>query len=250
MTDEQTTNQTKQAATDADARDSQTTVASEPQAAGPEDSVPLDSAQEASGQPQTPVTAPAIGDLLAEYDEAAPLAKAPDTAATAALEKATGESDGAGGTDSRIGALIEVVRAQELERLQAREDADAQKVLTDAKQAIAEFADKVPEDFAERWLIAEYQLNSRLHAAWARRHESQAAMAQAERAVERAMNDLYKAVQNVPETEANTDQEAVAAALGGASATQPKPGAPDYGRMSDGEFRKSVEDEHGYTPGV
>jgi hypothetical protein len=36
----------------------------------------------------------------------------------------------------------------------------------------------------------------------------------------------------------------------GASASQPLSAAPNYGRMTDGEFRKSIEDDHGFTPGV
>jgi hypothetical protein len=207
---------------------------------------------------EPPEHAPSIDDLLAEYDEAVPSAKAAEPAGDAE-PAATADSTGdpaqpAPGVDPRVDprvdGLIDVVRGQELERLQAQEDADARSVLNDAKQAVAEFAGKLPEDFAERWLTSEYQLNPRLNAAWNQRHDSQAAMARAERAVERALNDLYKAAESVPNAEATADQEAVAAAMRGASGAQPSGAAPDYGRMSDGEFRKSVEDEHGYTRGV
>ena len=247
MADDQTTNETQQATSDP--------AAAEARPPAPQDSAPQDPAPEGSGQPEAPVdSAPSISDLLAEYDDALPVAKAGEPDRGADADRVGDAGDTTPGADPRgdprIGALIDVVRAQELERLQAREDADAKKVLTDAKQAIAEFANKVPEDFAERWLMSEYQLNPRLSAAWNQRHESPAAMERAERAVERALKDLHRAVQNVPEAKATADQEAVAAALRGATAGQPSGTAPDYGRMTDGEFRKSVEDEHGYTPGV
>jgi len=237
------------ATTDASMGDSQTAATPRPQTAPAQDSAPQDPAPEAAPQPEGPAEpSSTIDDLMAEYEAAVPSAKPSKPASQAA--KASGASQDEGSTDPRIGALIDVVRAQQLERLQAREDADARKVMSDAKQAIAEFAGKVPEDFAERWLMSEYQLNPRLSTAWSQRHESQAALARAERAVERALKDLHRAVQNVPEAKATADQEAVTAALRGASGSQPSGAAPDYGRMTDGEFRKSVEDEHGYTPGV
>lgn len=77
-------------------------------------------------------------------------------------------------------------------------------------------------------------------------------MAAAKSAITQAMGALTKELKATPrpvDRDATEVREAVTAAVRGASAKVPADTPPDYGRMSNYDFNKSVREKYGFDPG-
>lgn len=85
----------------------------------------------------------------------------------------------------------------------------------------------------------------RLADAWMNRHQNPKAWAKVEEAIGREISGKFA---KLPDKAATEDRAAVTAAVRGASQKAPEGKAPDYSKMSDGEFAKAVEGQHGYRP--
>ena len=64
------------------------------------------------------------------------------------------------------------------------------------------------------------------------------------------MSSLYAAAKHVPDPDATAEKWAVAAAVRGASGVALAEKPPDFDRMSNAEFSRTVKEKYGYDPGV
>jgi hypothetical protein len=99
----------------------------------------------------------------------------------------------------------------------------------------------VPEGFARMWLTERALNDERLRETFDNRYRSPQHLRRAEQVVDRLLSDLSRAAKTAPDPEATAVRAAVTAAIRGASTrTLPPEKAPDYGQMSDGEFRQEL----------
>jgi len=83
----------------------------------------------------------------------------------------------------------------------------------------------------------------RIQNAWLNRASNPAAWKKIEKALGQ---ELSKKFSKLPDPNATEDREAVTAAVRGASQKAPEGKAPDFTKMTDGEFRKAREELYGY----
>lgn len=135
------------------------------------------------------------------------------------------------------------------ERWHAREQADFGTLVTEAKQVIDDFA-HIPEDFAQRYLIAESALNPDLKDAFDHRNDSAQARHHFNNVKETTLRAIRKAAASALDPEATEDRNMVVAAVRGATSRAPEDAPPNYSGQSNAEFRKTVKERYGFDAGV
>lgn len=223
---------------------------------------------ELDATPQQPAPAPepqAQGDefdsLLAEFDAASPPARTePDAARTngnghaAPNGKAQPEGPDVSELSRHVGELRDYVSANELERMQAREESDKSAAFDAGRKAIAEYAEALPDNFAEMWLKNHYDSDPEFQDAWDRRYENEARREHAMQAWKRAEREMVKQAraqhQRYQGREVAESREAIALYMTrGAGAAPAAPTSRDMerkiSRMSDRELGDYAEKEFG-----
>ena len=149
---------------------------------------------------------------------------------------------------SRFDQMADAIQMLAQDRIQQQEKADFENVV---KRANNEYLAglPVPADFAERWLLAEAQLDPVLNEAWQRRYESPEKQYRAERQVEKALHRMRNAAAAIPDKEITEDVRSVAWAVRGGSRQATEAPPKNYANMSNPEFRKELEDM-GITPSI
>lgn len=174
--------------------------------------------------------------LLSEYDESG-RARTPPEPARPATNADTANPD--------LRALADEVKGLRTERQQEtfRRDMDAmtKNVRGDLDP---EFFD---DSFMEAWIDKQARDDPRLLQAFANRHANPKQFQKVVDTLGRSFNKRYS---KLPDKSATEDREAVTAAVRGASTRAPEGKAPDYGKMSNQEFREAHKKEHGYYPSV
>lgn len=201
---------------------------------------------------QQPAVAPDadINSLLAEFDDAkrgdgqqsvhetpeerSPEAPAPDQRAAPPNESDLHRLALQAGQDRAL--IEELLINQHFTEMRRQETADYQSLLKEAHQYLKGAA--VTEDYADRYLRSEYELNPEVKNAWDQRYDSAEAKARCDRTLKRTLNNMAKAVSRIPDRQATEDREAVTAAVRSASTKAPEGKAPDYGRMTDRDLSK------------
>lgn len=155
----------------------------------------------------------------------------------------------------QLGELRGIVEQHELERLQARENGDVQSAIREAGQAIADYADSLPPDYAELFLRSQYQLDPEFAEAWDRRYESEPRREHARKLFNNALGKLTKAASKqhafAEGRSVHEDRQAIVAAMTrGTNGKAPEAKPRDYSRMSNNEFNDAVEREFGYRANV
>jgi hypothetical protein len=133
---------------------------------------------------------------------------------------------------ARTRALEEAGRDLEVACMQVRGDLDAG-VYNDA--------------FVQTWLDNQARSSPGIQHVWMNRERDPHAYYAAIEALEKK---FAKTFSRAPDAEATADRNAVAAAVRGASGRAPPEPKPNYGRLSDAEFRREVREKYGYDPGV
>lgn len=90
------------------------------------------------------------------------------------------------------------------------------------------------DDFVEAWLDARARKDTRLQAAWNNRH---AKPKEFQKIVEGLGSDFTKKHGKMPDKNATEDRAAVADAVRGSSTSAPAGKAPEYSKMTPGEFQ-------------
>ncbi len=201
---------------------------------------------------EAPATQPESMDLdslLAEFKEAVP---APEPSGESEQSDAPAEPDAK--ALAELGGLREWAVDVEKERMSRREAEDAAAIFDEGKKAIEGF-DSLAGDYAKTWFVNEYQTNRELQQAWDHRHDSEDAARWSSRCVRHALNDLQAAGRHeqsrIEGLSATADRDAVAAAVRGSRGNgDVESPAPNYGDMTDAEFKADVKKRYGYTPGI
>lgn len=123
---------------------------------------------------------------------------------------------------------------QHQEYLQRQEKSDFEMVVGMASDHLEDLP--VPEDFAKRYLAAEYQMNPELKQAWDHRRDSPEHDDYASRVIKRVFKQMRKSASRIPDLQATEDRAAVTAAVRGAGGRVPEAAAPNFDRMTDNEF--------------
>ncbi|QWG16120.1 hypothetical protein KMZ68_13810 [Bradyrhizobium sediminis] len=189
-----------------------------------------------------------LDSLIAEFEARVPL-KAPATDAPAAGDQAAparinlndirGFSDDdilklAMQNDQHRVVLDSFLQHQYQQQLQQQETADFDMIVGLANDHLEGLP--VPDDFAKRYLAAEYQMNPELKKAWDERRASPDHDEYATRVIKRVLKQMHKSASRIPDLQATEDRAAVTAAVRGASRAAPEPARPNYNRMTDNEF--------------
>jgi hypothetical protein len=157
--------------------------------------------------------------LLADFDDSK---KAPP-------EPAKPEPTGA---DHDLKAVLDEVRGLRTERQQETFRKDMDTTVKDVRGNLdPEFFDDV---FVESWMDAQARQDPRLAQAWANRHANPK---QFQKVVDTLGRSFVKKYGNLPDKAATEDRDAVAHAVRGASTKAPPEKAPDFSKMSPGEFQ-------------
>lgn len=101
--------------------------------------------------------------------------------------------------------------------------------------------------FVRAYLDAEAEADPRLAQAFRERNTKPREFA---KVTEQLAKKFAAKFSRLPDKAATEDHEAVAAAVRGASNRAPEGKAPDYSKSSNHDFRKSVEEQFGYSPRV
>lgn len=101
--------------------------------------------------------------------------------------------------------------------------------------------------FVRAYLDAEAEADPRLAQAFRDRNTKPREFA---KVTEQLAKRFAAKFSRLPDKAATEDREAVTAAVRGASNRAPEGKAPDFTKMSRGDFKKQVEDQYGYTPRV
>jgi hypothetical protein len=146
---------------------------------------------------------------------------------------------------SALDHQIALQERQHQEHLKQQETADFQKIVGLANDHLEGLP--IPEDFANRYLAAEYQFNPGLKEAWDHRRDSPGHDDYATRVIKRVFKQMRKSASRIPDLQATEDRAAVTAAVRGSSnQAPPSDTAADYRRrvnnMSDAEFRKHADE--------
>lgn len=143
-------------------------------------------------------------------------------------------------SDLHHAVLDEFIRQAHHANWQQQARNDFSEVLTYAKGEIE--GANVPPDHVERYLIAEYNLNPELKAAWDHRGDSPEARGHFNRVVTRTVKKMEKEARAIPvyDKDATEDREAITNAVRGANMRAPEPTQADYARkvsrQTDAEF--------------
>lgn len=146
----------------------------------------------------------------------------------------------------------EMMTQQHFAALRKQEEVDFAEVLSVAKDQLDGMR-HLPDDFARRWLVSEYNLDKELMEAWDNRYEDEGATNHARAVVRRALKKMVKAAREVPTPEdllATDDRAMVTAAVRGASTKAPSEQAPDFAGMSNAQYREEHKKRYGYFPSV
>lgn len=137
-------------------------------------------------------------------------------------------------------ALIEdLLRTQHFNEMRRQETADYGSLLKEANQYLKGAA--VTEDYADRYLRSEYELNPEVKQAWDQRYDSAEAKSHCDRVLKKTLTTMAKAVSRIPDRQATEDRELVAAAVRGTGRVAAPDAAPNYSRMSSKELEKEWE---------
>lgn len=117
---------------------------------------------------------------------------------------------------------------------QAVNAADSAAVLKMAKDTLGDMP--TPDGFAERWLVAEYNMNPELQQAWDNRFSSGEAGEACKKLVGAALKRLAASARSMPDRDATEDRNAVTQAVRGSNTRAPENRPPSYGRMTNAEF--------------
>jgi hypothetical protein len=123
-------------------------------------------------------------------------------------------------------------------------------IVNNANDIVKEVAPHLPPDFAQRWLLAEAQMNPELRERFDNAHNSPADRAKAESYIKRTLLRFRKEIAAQPDPDISAHIMAVTHAVRGASGKAPEAGRPDYGMMSNAAFREHVRSTHGFDPGT
>lgn len=174
-----------------------------------------------------------LDSLLSEFDSTAPPQPPPIAPAAETLPSVAHSAD-------TFLTLLEAMNFQQVNEyqrdLQQFNKEDAQATFRRGREAVAEL--HVSEDFADRWLLAEYNLDPALRSAWDNRRTSAEAWASWQRAETNAVKKCRVAAEAMPDKHVTADRLALAVAVRGASTPTPEGKPPDFGNMSDAELQR------------
>jgi len=177
-----------------------------------------------------------LDQLLSEFDESGRARATPEPARPATNADAANPD---------FKALADEVRGLRTERQQETFRKDMDTTIKDVRGNLdPEYFDDV---FVESWMDAQARLDPRLASAWANRHANPKQFAKVKESLGRTFVKKYG---SLPDKQATEDREAVTAAVRGASTRAPEGKAPDFGKMSNHEFREAHKKEYGYYPSV
>lgn len=147
-------------------------------------------------------------------------------------------------------ALHNWAMSVESERQHAREVQDTLTAIRSVRGEMA--AEMYPDSMIAGWLTEQAQANPAVQAAWQNRGADPKTF---QRTLDRLGRDFQKTFGVLPDANATEDRAAVTAAVRGASkAAPPDDNGAAYARrvsrMSDAEYRKHIEETHGYSPNV
>jgi hypothetical protein len=103
------------------------------------------------------------------------------------------------------------------------------------------------DDLVEAWIDARARKDPRLQRAWLEREANPQAFQEVAKGLGR---EFAKRTAKRPDPNLTEDQEAVAAAVRGSSTKAPEDRPPNFGGMSNAEYRQHVRATYGYDPGV
>lgn len=112
---------------------------------------------------------------------------------------------------------------------------------------------EIPEDVFSNdeiidWLDGQAKRDQRLRDAWLNKGTNPGKW---NKIVTQLGGELAKKFEKLPDKEATEDREAVANAVRGSQSKAPEGGEdPKYGKMTNQEFAKDVEDKYGFNPGI
>lgn len=107
--------------------------------------------------------------------------------------------------------------------------------------------DLFDDSLVEAWINGEAKKDQRLATAWVNRDSNPAAF---KKVVETLGRNFAKKYAKLPDAKATEDREIVAAAVRGASTKAPEGKTPNFGGMSNAEYREAHKREYGYYPNV
>lgn len=140
-------------------------------------------------------------------------------------------------------------RIKRLERQLSERDyrTDIEKTITAIRGDLNE--EQFDSAFMDAWLNAKAKEDDRVAKAWMRRHDEPKKFARVVEGLGREFSKKYGKLSGRDE-DATSDREAVAQAVRSHGNKAPEGTAPDYSRVSDQEFSKSVREKYGFTPPV
>lgn len=137
------------------------------------------------------------------------------------------------------------VKAQLAELSNDRFRGDMDKTIAKVRGELdAQFYD---DEFVEAYVDSQARKDPRLQKAW---QDRRANPKQFDRVITELGRNFSKKYGKLPDKAATEDRETVAAAVRGASTRAPEGKAPDFSGMSNPEYRKTIEKEYGFDPGV
>jgi hypothetical protein len=122
----------------------------------------------------------------------------------------------------------------------------------DLADAVSEIRGELPKNlfdnnFIQTWLDAKAHRDPRLQQLWLERSQNPRAMKAALDRLAEEFHSTYGKVSTVDEN-ATVDHEAVTQAVRGQGGKAPPEPPPNFGRMSDNEFRRHVSESYGFDP--
>lgn len=108
-------------------------------------------------------------------------------------------------------------------------------------------AEMFDDDMVSDWIDRQAKNDPRLAQAWNERGAKPKEFAKVK---EQLSKKFVSRFGKLPDKSATEDREAVTAAVRGASNRAPEGKAPDFTKMSRGDFKKQVEEQYGYSPRV
>jgi hypothetical protein len=185
--------------------------------------------------------------LLSEFESATKSPEAPEPKTDAGTNQTTPPVDPVAAAlidglnyDQVRGALKtqgDVVNRPFQHQIQQQNKNDFDIAVNVGNQKLKDAGYHVGDDYVERWLAAEANLNPRLRHAFDMRYESPAWTQHYEKLVDKAMYKLLASAKSQIDQNVTEDKYAVVAALKGASSsTAPPEGPVRYGDLTDREF--------------
>lgn len=138
------------------------------------------------------------------------------------------------------------------EILRARDEIRREQFQRDMSSTIKAVRGDVPDSLYDdklvrAWINAQAEEDPRLSLAWANRH---AEPSKFKRVVDALAKDFKARYGKLPDKNATEDREAVAAAVRGSSTKAAEGKQPNFGSMTNTEFREWTQKNYGYTPVV